>query len=208
MKGKLLKNRENISLMEKSRYDHGINRYMKKGGQMRKDGELTALIGKNLTFEGYDVIYDHGVPGDNVGELVSTIKQPYKREDELSQLDIAIVEKSPDRKYRAIVLVEIEETSDRPKTIMGDIFGFLFGEHIFFKRQELQVGEFTTLIVAVISKTEQMNRNEYILDRIKRVKSCLGTQNAQIGNVVIEKYTSERELSEKLPSKLKSMCAL
>jgi len=79
---------------------------------MNKHGEFTALIGKGFTLEGYDAYYDHGVPGDNVGNILSTFGEKYGREEALSQLDIAIVKQGS---RKAIVLCEIEETSDRPK---------------------------------------------------------------------------------------------
>ncbi len=101
---------------------------------MSKHGELTAEIGAKLTFDGYDIFYDHGTSSENVGKIVSTLKKEYGRDDELSQLDIAVVEQDSDK---AVLLVEIEETSDRPKTFLGDIFGVLFGNHIYFRRREL-----------------------------------------------------------------------
>ena len=169
---------------------------------MNQHGELTAKIGRSLKFEGYNVFYDHGTPSENVGNIVSTLEEKYGREDELSQLDIAIVEKSPDLKDRAVVLVEIEVTSDRPKTILGDIFGVLFGEHVFFKRKELQVREFTTLIVVGISQVEHRVRNQQLQNRANGIKEKLETQNARIGKVVIKTYRNEDDLSTELPSLL------
>jgi len=96
---------------------------------MSKHGEITADIGKSLKYEGYDIFYDHGTSSKNVGKIVSTLEKDYDREDELSQLDIAIVEQNSDK---VAVLVKIEETSDRPKTLLGDIFGILLGKHIFY----------------------------------------------------------------------------
>jgi hypothetical protein len=49
---------------------------------------------------------------------------------ELSQLDIAIVEKNSDK---VLALIEIEETNDNPKTFMGDLFGVFLGDHIRFQ---------------------------------------------------------------------------
>jgi hypothetical protein len=163
---------------------------------MSKHGEITAEIGKSLKFEGYDIFYDHGTSSKNVGKIVSTLEKEYHRGDELSQLDIAIVEQNSDK---VAVLVEIEETSDRPKTFLGDIFGVLFGEHICFKGKELKVGEFTTLIVVGVSKTNHKDRNEHILDQVNKVKANLGTLNARIGKVAIEIYANERKMKADLP---------
>jgi hypothetical protein len=166
---------------------------------MKTHGELTAAIGKNLKFDGCDVFYDHGVSGENVGKIVSTFSKDYGRDNELSQLDIAIVEKQSNN---VMVLVEIEETSDRPKTFLSDIFGVLFGEHIFFKRKELKVGDFTTFIVVGVSKTDHEERNQYIQKQVSGVKANLRTQNAKTGNVMIKTYTDEREMIVLLPSVL------
>jgi hypothetical protein len=167
--------------------------------KMGKHGELTTEIGKSLKFKGYDVFYDHGTASENVGRIVSTIEKEYGREDELSQLDIAIVERISDN---VVALIEIEETADRPKTFLGDILGVLFGEHISFKGKELRIGDFTTLIVVGLSKAHHGKRNQYILDKVKKVKATLGTKNSAIGRVVIETFSDEMELSTRLPSML------
>ena len=163
-------------------------------------GEITAEIGRNLKFEGYDIFYDHGTFSKNVGKIVSALVKDFEREDELSQLDIAIVEQNSDK---VVALIEIEETSDRPKLILGDIFGVLFGEHIFFKGIALRVGDFTTLVVAGVSKTNHKERNQYIQDQIIKVKASLDTLNSKIGKVVIKTYTDEKELGALLPSALR-----
>jgi len=164
-----------------------------------KHGELTAEIGEKLKFDGFDVFYDHGPSGENVGKIVSTLKNDYGREDELSQLDIAVVEQDSDK---AVLLVEIEETSDRPKIFLGDIFGVLFGNHVYFKKRELRVGNFTTLLVVGISKNEHTARNEHIEKYANKIKGSLGTSNSEIGKIVIKIYRDEEDMLEKLPALL------
>lgn len=168
---------------------------------MKSHGELTATMALKLSRDweerGYKVLYDHGPSNENVGKIVSAIEKEYRREDELSQLDIAIVKQGSNQ---VAALVEIEETTDKPKTLFGDIFGVLFGEYICFKRKELHVGDFTTLIVVGVNKTKHEDRNAYILDQVNRVKTSLGTQNAKIGKVVIKTYADEGELIALLPS--------
>jgi len=171
---------------------------------LKSHGELTAKMAQKISQDweerDYKVLYDHGDPAnENVGKIVSWIGEHYVREVELSQIDIAIVEKSSDK---AFVLIEIEETNDRPKTFLSDIFGVLFGEYICFKRKKLHIGDFTTLIVVGVNKTNNKDRNKYILDQVNRVKTSLVTQNAKIGKVVIETYADERELIALLPSVL------
>ncbi len=170
---------------------------------MKKHGELTAEIANGLKLDGCDVYYDHGVSGDKVGKIVSTLEKEYGKQDELSQLDIAIVEQSSGK---TLVLVEIEETSDRPKTFLGDIFGVLFGNYIFFKREKLNVGEFTMLIVVGISEVEHKKRNDHIKAQVDKIKDQLDTKNSVIGEVMIETYTDEKGLSRLLPPILEEAC--
>jgi hypothetical protein len=163
----------------------------------RKRGEITAKIVDNLQFEGYNVFSDHGTTSEYAGKIVSTLEKDYSRKDELSQLDIAIVEQNSGK---VVVLVEIEETSDRPKTILGDIFSVLLGEYICFNGKDLNIGDFTTLIVAGVYKTDHEERNQNILDLTNKAKASLGTQNARIGKIVIKTYQDAEEMSAWLPS--------
>jgi hypothetical protein len=176
---------------------------MKGWNNMKLHGELTTKIARKISQgwekRGYTVLYDHDPSNGKIGKIVSVIKNKYRREDELSQIDIAVVEKSSDKVF---ALIEIEETNDRPKTFLSDIFGVLFGEYICFKRKELQVKDFTTLIVVGVNKTNHNDRNKHILDRVNRVKTSLGTQNAKIREVIIKTYTDEKELMMQLPLEL------
>jgi hypothetical protein len=167
-----------------------------------KHGKLAAEIAQNLKYEAFDVLYDHEIEGVNVGRIVSTVKKEYIRDDEFSQLDIAIVDKGS---HVAIALVQLEETNDRPETLLGDIFGVLYGKHILFKGTALKIGKFTTLIVAGTSKADHEKRNTYLLKRMKKIKAVLGTKNSRIGNVMIKTYADEKELSIELPRLLEKV---
>jgi hypothetical protein len=167
---------------------------------MTPHGDLTAkLAGKISPYwngRGYDVFYDHGSSSKNVGKIVSTINKEYHNGDELSQLDIAIVKQDSNQ---IAILVEIEETTDKPKTFLGDIFGVLFGEYIFFKRNELVVGGSTTLVVLGVNITDHEARNKYIQNQVNKVKASLGTRNAGIGKVKVMSYKDGETLIEQLP---------
>jgi hypothetical protein len=167
---------------------------------MAKRGELTAEIGKSLKFEEYDVYYDHGVAGDHVGRIVSTLEEKYLRRDELSQMDIAIVGKDSGK---ALVLIEIEETNDSPKALLGDAFGVLMGDYIFFHRkQEFTVNKHTALIVLGKSKISDEKRNKFLRKKVMKVKSKLSTNNSKIGKVVIKSFADEKELPMLLHSEI------
>ncbi len=171
---------------------------------MKAHGELTAKIARQISKDwnerGYDVLYDHGSSDENVGKIVSWFGSTYNREAELGQLDIAIVEKSSDK---ATALIEIEETNDRPKTFLGDLFGVLLGDHICFGgKRSLSVDADTTLIVLGKSKVSHEKRNRYLREKVIKVKSSLSKGNSVIRKVVIETFSDEEKLSALLPSML------
>jgi hypothetical protein len=170
-----------------------------------KHGPLTAEIGQTLSEvlqDNYEVFYDHGDSGENenIGKVISTIEKNYQKGEELSQLDIAIVEKGLDKKIA--VLIEIEENSDKPKTFLGDILGILMGNFTIFGREPLIVDDRTKLVIVGINKVIHKKRNEYIRDRINNFKSSLLTGNSKLGEITIQTYPSGDELLSKLPSKL------
>jgi hypothetical protein len=167
---------------------------------MKPRGQLTAATAKHLQDllkeKGYDVLYDHGDPSnENVGKIVSWYGSVITKEARLSFLDIAVVKQNSQKTF---VLVEIEETTNKPKTLLGDVFGTLMGEHITFRgkhKRELHVGAWTTLIVIGFSKMPHEELNQYILDKVEKVKSALATRNSEIGKVIIETFSDEKELS-------------
>ena len=165
----------------------------------KSHGHLTSETAKQLQVslkdKGYDVLYDHGDPSDkNVGKIVSWYgdgKKP-ERETELSQIDMAVIERSS---KRAVALIEIEETNDTPKTFMGDVFGTLMGDHINFRETPLPIGRWTTLIIVGFSKESQPKRNQHILAKVERVKSALSTKNSSLGKAVIKTFSDEAKLT-------------
>ena len=163
-------------------------------------GKFTAEIARNLKFDGFNVYYDHDVASENVGKIVSAISETFGRDDELSQLDIAIVDKES---KNAIVLVEVEETNDRPKNFLGDIFGVLLGKHVSFKGNKLNVGRFTTLILAGVTKVDHDKRNEYIQEKVNNI--AISTPNGEIGNILIKTYKDDHDLLERLPPLLEKI---
>jgi hypothetical protein len=159
-------------------------------------GQMTVKAAETLfgyyEKKGYDVLYDHSSAKENVGKLVAWHGDKYGREAELSQLDIAIVEKGSDK---ALALIEIEEADDTPKTFMGDLLGVFLGDHIRFRgERDLSVGKYTTLIVLGKSKVMHKKRNEYLREEGMKIKSNLSTGNSGIGNIVIETFADEKGL--------------
>ena len=162
-------------------------------------GQWTAKIGESLEFEGYDVLYDHGISNKSVGRIVSYFSDKNERGTQLSYLDIAIVKKDTNQ---VVALIEIEETANKPKTIIGDIFAFLMGEKVVFQGKELEIGSWTTFIVLGYSKLQHLKHNQYILEKAEEAKSALGTKNCEIRKIVIETYSDQDKLSSILKSLL------
>jgi hypothetical protein len=78
---------------------------------------------------------------------------------------MAVVETETDR---ALVLVEIEETSSTPKVILGDLFGTLMGDHVTFQgKRELKAGDHTSFIILVADeKLKSRDQIEYIQEEV------------------------------------------
>ena len=165
---------------------------------VKNHGRLTVETAKHLQNsikdKGYDVLYDHGDSSNkNVGTIVSWYgdgKKP-ERETELSQLDLAIVQPSSNK---VMALIEIEETNDRPKTYLGDIFCTLVGDQINFREKSLLVGRWTTLMIVGFSKEPHVKRNQHILARVEKAKPTLSSKNSSIGKVIIKTFSDEAKL--------------
>lgn len=115
-------------------------------------------------------------------------------------MDIAIVQEA---QQKIFALIEIEETTDKPKTILGDILGVLMGEHISFGRKRpLVADEHTILLVFVKSKVSHDNRNKYLREKVFKIKSNLLTANSVIGRIEIKNFGDDAELFALLPSVL------
>ena len=185
---------------------------------MNPDGQSTSNVANNikrkLNEEGYDVYSDHGEAGEFIGTIAVSYEEKTEgklgREEEISQLDIAVVEEKPTMEgnlRKAIALIEIEETTDNPKKLIGDIFTVFMGKSIFLpgkKREKVDVNSWTTLIIIgkEPSRKDQLvahkDRNIYIQDKAKNAMSALETANAKIGNIIVESISINGGLDEKL----------
>ena len=172
-------------------------------------GKLTSEAGRTLSdmlqHQGYDVLFDHGGKINEgrykVGKINGWYGNEYNASSQLAQLDIAVVEKES---HRALALIEIEESPSVPKVIIGDIFATLLCDHIAFERQrELEVGEFTGLLVLIrAGKIRKHSRDKYIQNQAIHLMKYMQSGNAVIGRVVLLEFESEKELSEILNKKI------
>ena len=154
-----------------------------------------------------EVWYDHGhsapgVPGA-VGKLKAWFGPKYAQGGILADMDIAVVERDSGR---ARALIEIEETSSKPKLLLGDVLATLLGHAVMFQgKRSLLVGTYTTLIVlAKGGGSAQDQRLSYLQGQINQLKASLDTPNAAIGQVVLDLFQDEPDLNKKLREQIAS----
>ena len=168
-------------------------------------GEWTArsarILAVHLQHRNYEVLFDHGRadsdPADKLGKIASWIGPSYGYEAILGHLDLAIVMPNSDR---VAVLIEVEENSDNPKTLIGDIFATLLGEHLTFQgTRQLHIGEWTTLLVlAQSARQSHQTRLGYLQTSIAQVKAHIGASNSRVGSITLDIFADEAELETKL----------
>ena len=169
------------------------------------NGTLTTQVARSLQHEfdlqGFDLLHDHGTKGidppDRLGKLRSWFGPILKFESVLADLDIAIVSHHDKKVY---ALIEIEETTEKPKVILGDILATLIGKGIAFKgKHDLQVGEWTTFFVMVyVTRQSQNDRLVFLSEQINKIKKDLTTSNSSIRRIIIDTFSDNVQLESKL----------
>ena len=159
----------------------------------KSHGQLTARIANQLQlkFKAYNIYHDHGGAEGGAGRITSYFGKK-ERAYLLSFIDIAIVERESNR---LVALIEIEETEDKPKTLLGDAFCALMGEGVKYHDTDLTVGAWTSLIVVGVSKLLHATRAEYIFEHLEAARAGLGTGNARVGHVVIAGVPTQSKLA-------------
>lgn len=161
---------------------------------------IARLLQQELGQQGYDVLHDHGQlgidPKDKLGKIKSWYGLTYNSNAILADLDIAVVGQDS----KVFALVEIEETTDKPKVILGDVLATLLGHNITFQgKRNLLVGEWTTLVIMAHSvQHSHQDRLSYLEGQVNRIRSGLSTPNAVIGRIVVDTFDSESQLEHKL----------
>jgi len=164
-------------------------------------GELTARVALSIQQEfennGFFVLHDHRSldpdSSEKVRELHVFFGEAPNRETILADLDIAIISKND----MVIALIEIEETTDKPKVILGDILAILLGNGITDKNKKAyKVGKWTTLIV--MSHGSHHERTAFISEQTNILKENLKTHDKTIGQIIVENFADEEQLEETL----------
>jgi hypothetical protein len=166
----------------------------------KKHGEITAALGKELNNSGelaklgYAVIYDHGKGGeDEVGVNSAWVGEEMKRDNRLAEIDIVVYTMQG---HKARLLIEIEESGDNPKKIIGAAMATLFGEKISSSGQEdLQIGQWTTLLVLAKGEGDaHLERTRLIEERINDLLRGEGINKLKIGTVKLVLFQHEDDL--------------
>ena len=180
---------------------------------MNAQGLLTSAVAETIRVKmkkkNYDLYYDHKKDGKLTGTIAVSFEGKTKgklgKEEEISQTDIAVVEENFRQEgslRKAIALIEIEETTDNPKKLIGDIFAALMGKSIFLPGgEEVAVGEWTTLII-IAKEVGHKHRNDYIQNMANGAKSAFGSANLKIGDIVIDYFSPDKSLEKVLTNNI------
>lgn len=175
------------------------------------NGALTMQAARALQPEfsqqGFDILHDHGVRGVDSPLLLGKIRawhgDMFTSGTILADLDLAVVSHGgvvSHENERVYALVEIEETSSKPKVILGDVLATLLGQGIRFQgRRDLLVGRWTSFIVmAHAAHPSHPERTAYLSEQSKYLRENLLTPNASIGKVIIDTFLDYAQLEDKL----------
>ena len=156
-----------------------------------------------LTSSPYKVLFDHGdthVSGQLVVRFGHTYVEP-KRPKQLAQLDIAVVDPAM---FKVLALIEIEDTTNNPKTLIGDVMATLLGDGLALDSEtRWQVGAWTSLIVFAHVASQPghalyRERIHPIARRLQALRPHMTTANAAIERLIVDAFADQDELDTKL----------
>jgi hypothetical protein len=163
-----------------------------------------------LKLQSLNLLYGHGQTGidpvENLGKLRSWNGPKYATSAILADLDMGVVIDGTDK---LIVLIEIEETTSKPKVLLGDAMAILLGSQVTFQgKHHLAVGPWTTLIILACNPSlSGQSRVAFLEKEVNQLKTKLTTPNAKIRHVVIECFQNEMDLEQKLRSHIQDAVA-
>ena len=127
-----------------------------------KHGRRTRRIAENLhdklqadsRYSGVKLFYDHGDSSKKeVCQPTSYMGRRYGSDATLSGLDIVLTHKD-----RVILVVEVEESEVRPKTVLGDIFGVLLAGKVRIRGRSYPLVD--TIVVVALASSGQGRKDE------------------------------------------------
>jgi hypothetical protein len=149
------------------------------------------------------LFYDHGDTTDATA-IVIWYGEQYKqlfRPKQLAQLDMVVIQR---KSLHVVALIEIEDTTDNPKTLIGDLMTTLLGSGIAIGAQtHWAIGPWTTLMVFAhvdnpARQAAYQGRIDYLQAQIGQLLPHIETNNARIGRVILDSFVTQTELDAKL----------
>jgi hypothetical protein len=108
-------------------------------------------------YKGIRIYYDHGESKkSNVCQPTTYMGRRYGADATLSGVDIVVVKDN-----NAVLVVEVEESTVRPKVIIGDIFGIVLADRIRIKRKSYSLKN-ATIVVAIAEEGKGKKSAKYI----------------------------------------------
>ena len=172
--------------------------------------QLARRLQPEYNSQGYDILHDHGEAGIDsplkLGKIRSWFGESCNTGTILSDLDMAVISNENERVY---ALVVIEETTHKPRAILGDIIAVLLGNGVKFKGiRDLKVGKWTSLIVMVHDASQsQLDRILFFARQGNYVRENLLTPNASMGKIIIDSFVDPMQLEEKLRQNINAAIA-
>lgn len=149
------------------------------------------------------VFYDHGghLSQRTYSWFGSAYTAPFAAQH-LSWIDIIVAEPKTHKIHQ---IIEIEDSTASPKTIIADVMAVLLGDGLAFAgHSDWQVGNWTSLIVlahvsTIAAQAKYHARLDHIHQQIVSFQTGMKTRNAAIDHLVLETFKSTNELQAKLP---------
>jgi len=163
--------------------------------------QMARMLSEAFENRGAEVLFDHGQkevdPANQLGKIVTWLGHQKRSDAMLAELDIAILIRESGK---VCALIEVEETTDKPKVLLGDVFATLLGDRVTFQGdRNLPVGPWTTLIVMVRDRDQaHQSRMAFLQQEVDHIRSAISRPNATIGRVVLASFGDPTDLKNKL----------
>ena len=118
----------------------------------RRTREIAERLQRKLAedperYSGVRIFYDHGDSRKpEVCQPTSYMGQRYGSDATLSGIDIVLTKKG-----KVFLVVEVEESAVRPKTVLGDVFGVVLADKIRIKDRPYKLDDAVLIIAVVVS---------------------------------------------------------
>lgn len=155
---------------------------------VKKAGEKTGQFGlwlmeyilENHPNQGYQIYYDHGdsEQHDNVAVIKGFLGDTVTRDNKLADVDIMVA----NRDHDILMLIEIEESSLSPKTLLGDVFASIFSNkfavNVVGKQTYFSITKQTKLLVAGYVPQKTRKKSNLMIEIRSRLADFSGPNDS------------------------------